>query len=93
MASIAPEQKPLAKTTPQPPYFTLAEVAKVAELLPDRRLELIKGEIKVFPPPEPEHQYLVNRFLMLSATHVQQIATLGCLIGGSNTYFEVPESF
>lgn len=74
-------------------HFTLAEFNTIAELLPYRRLELIKGEVKVFPPPDKEHQYLVSRFVMLCAPHVTVIAALGCLIAGSNNYFDVPESF
>lgn len=74
-------------------HFTLAEFNTIAELLPYRRLELIKGEIKVFPPPDKEHQYLVSSFLMLCAPHAAEIKALGCLIAGSNYYFDVPESF
>ncbi len=94
MATTATESKPVRKTPTQClPYFTLAEFKAIAELLAYRRLELIKGEIKVFPPPDKEHQYLASHFIMLCAPHVAEIEALDCLIAGSTNFFEVPESF
>ncbi len=35
--------------------FTLEEFARIVEALPDDRLELIKGEIIMSPPPDNPH--------------------------------------
>jgi hypothetical protein len=94
MVTTAQESKPVRKISTQNlPYFTLPEFEAIAELLPYRRLELIKGAIKVFPPPDKEHQYVASRFNMLCAPHAAEVEALGCFIAGSTNYFEVPESF
>ena len=94
MATTAQEMQPVPETaTHHLPYFTIAEFERVVAALPERRLELIKGEIKVFPPPEREHQDLIARFIELCAPHVNEIKALNCTLGGSNYFFEVPANF
>jgi Uma2 family endonuclease len=94
MAMTAQEMQPARATTVQHlPYFTIEEFERIVEVLPERRLELIKGEIKVFPPPERAHQDLISQFLGLCAQHMPAIQALGCRLGGSNFFFEVPTSF
>lgn len=74
-------------------YFSIEDFKAVAEALPEHRLELIKGEIVMMPPPDEEHQYLTSSVIELWAAHVQAITALGCRIGGTNCFFEVPEQF
>jgi Uma2 family endonuclease len=56
-------------------------------------LELIKGEIVMLPPPDKAHQKAIDRVIKLFAYHIREIEALGCVIGGSNCFFEVPEQF
>ena len=94
MATTAQEMQPIRQALIQhPPYFTIAEFKRIVEVLPERRLELIKGAIHVFPPPDNEHQDLISQFLGLCAAHMPTIQALGCRLGGSNYFFEVPASF
>jgi Uma2 family endonuclease len=90
MATTNEEIKLLEETAPRAKPFSLTEFIAVAEALPDRRLELIRGEIVMFPPPDKIHQKHTGRVINLFARQAIQIEALGCEIGGSNCYFEVP---
>jgi Uma2 family endonuclease len=74
-------------------YFSIEDFNAVAEELPDHRIELINGEIKMMPPPDKEHQKITGRVTTLLAYEVRQIAALGCSIGGSSSFFDVPDRF
>jgi Uma2 family endonuclease len=74
-------------------FISIADFKRVAEEFPDHRMELIDGEIMMMPPPDEEHQDLTSRVIELWAPHRQEINSIGCHIGGSNRYFEVPEEF
>lgn len=74
-------------------HFSIADFKAVAEALPEHRLELINGEIKMFPPPDEEHQELTSSIIGLWAVHVHDITAIGCRIGGTNCFFEVPPQF
>jgi Uma2 family endonuclease len=45
------------------------------------------------PPPDKEHQKIAGQVNTLLAYEVRQIAALGCSIGGSTSFFDVPDSF
>lgn len=70
--------------------FSLEEFASVAEALHDDRFELINGEIVMAPPPDRIHIEKTNRLIELFAHRVEQIASLGCQVSGSNAYYSVP---
>jgi Uma2 family endonuclease len=74
-------------------YLTLSEFEIIAEDLPDRRFELIKGELKVAPVPEPEHQRLACQVSSLFAKYYAEIEALSCLLSGACIYFELPVTF
>jgi len=74
-------------------FISIADFERVAEEFPDHRIELIDGEIMMMPPPDKEHQKIAGRVNTLLAYEVRQIAVLGCSIGGSTSYFNVPDSF
>jgi Uma2 family endonuclease len=73
--------------------ISIADFKKVAEEFPDHRIELIDGEIVMMPPPDKEHQKIAGRVNTLLAYEVRQIAALGCSIGGSTSFFDVPYRF
>jgi len=73
--------------------ISIADFKKVAEEFPDHRIELIDGEIMMMPPPDEEHQDLTSRVIELWAPHIKEINSIGCHIGGSNRFFEVPIEF
>ncbi len=74
-------------------FISIADFERVAEEFPDHRIELIDGEIMMMPPPDKEHQKIAGRVNTLLAEEVRQIKTLGCSIGGSTSYFDVPDNF
>jgi Uma2 family endonuclease len=74
-------------------FISIADFERVAEEFPDHRIELIDGEIMMMPPPDEEHQDLTSRVIELWAPHVQEINSIGCHIGGTNRFFEVPDEF
>jgi Uma2 family endonuclease len=74
-------------------YFSIEDFKAVAEELPDHRIELINGEIMMMPPPDKEHQKIAGQVNTLLAYEVRQIAALGCSIGGSTGFFDVPDTF
>src|SRR5262245_12698400 len=74
-------------------FISIADFKRVAEEFPDHRIELINGEIMMMPPPDKEHQKIAGRAKTLLAYEVRQIAALGCSIGGSTSFFDVPDSF
>jgi uncharacterized protein YlzI (FlbEa/FlbD family) len=74
-------------------YISIADFRRVAEEFPDHRIELINGEIMMMPPPDEEHQDLTSRVIELWAPHIREINSIGCQIGGSNRFFEVPNEF
>jgi len=73
--------------------ISIADFEKVAEEFPDHRIELIDGEIMMMPPPDEEHQDLTSSIIELWAPHVREINAIGCRIGGTNRFFEVPDEF
>jgi Uma2 family endonuclease len=74
-------------------FFSIEDFEKVAEELPDHRIELINGEIVMMPPPDKEHQKIAGQVITLLADEVKQIKALSCSIGGSTSFFDVPDSF
>src|SRR5215510_13661031 len=72
-------------------FISIADFKKVAEEFPDHRIELIDGEIMMMPPPDEEHQDLTSRVIELWAHHIREINSIGCQIGGSKRFFEVPD--
>jgi len=74
-------------------HFSIEDFKTVAEELPDHRIELINGKIMMMPPPDKEHQKIAGRVNTLQAYEVRQIAALGCSIGGSTSFFDVPDRF
>jgi len=74
-------------------FISIADFERVAEEFPDHRIELIDGEIMMMPPPDEEHQDLTSRVIELWAPHIKEINSIGCHIGGSNRFFEVPDEF
>lgn len=74
-------------------FFSIEDFEKVAEELPDHRIELINGEMMMMPPPDKEHQKIAVRINELLAYRISEIVALGCTIGNSANFFEVPDSF
>lgn len=74
-------------------FISIADFEKVAEEFHDHRIELINGEIVMMPPPDIEHQKIAGQVNTLLAYEVRQIVALGCSIGGSTNFFNVPEHF
>ena len=70
--------------------LTLAEFQKVAESLPDDRMELINGEIVMTPPPDNFHIERTLRIENLLIPYYREIIALGCQISGSSTWYAVP---
>jgi Uma2 family endonuclease len=70
--------------------LTLAEFQKVAESLPDDRIELINGEIVMTPPPDNFHIERTLRIENLLIPYYREIMALGCQISGSSTWYAVP---
>lgn len=70
--------------------LTLEEFQKVAESLPDDRMELINGEIVMTPPPDNFHIERTLRIENLLIPYYREIIALGCQISGSSTWYAVP---
>jgi Uma2 family endonuclease len=74
-------------------FISIADFKRVADEFPEHRIELIDGEIMMMPPPDKEHQKIAGQVNTLLAYEVRQIAALGCSIGGSTSFFDVPDNF
>ena len=74
-------------------FFSIEDFKKVAEELPDHRIELINGEIMMMAPPDKEHQKIAGQVNTLLAYEVRRIVAMGCSIGGSSSFFDVPDRF
>jgi Uma2 family endonuclease len=72
-------------------FISIEDFEKVADEFPDHRIELINGEITMTPAPDIEHQMITGQVNTLLACEVRQIAALGCSIGGSSSFFNVPD--
>ena len=70
--------------------LTLEEFQKVAQTLPDDRMELINGEIIMTPPPDNFHIERTLRIENLLIPFYREIMALGCQISGSSTWYAVP---
>ena len=83
-------QKSNQRERPLKRLFTLEEFARIVDALPDDRLELIKGEIVMSPPPDDMRIEQTIRVENLLARHLGEIETLGCQIAGSSAWYAVP---
>src|SRR5262245_28828187 len=70
--------------------FTLEEFARIVDALPDDRLELIKGEIVMAPPPDFPHIKQNIGVEKLLARHWEEIEKLGCCSAGPSAWYAVP---
>lgn len=70
--------------------LTLEEFQKVAESLPEDRMELINGEIAMTPPPDNFHIERTLRVENLLVPFYREIMALGCQISGSSCWYVVP---
>ncbi|MFN0124876.1 MAG: Uma2 family endonuclease [Blastocatellia bacterium] len=70
--------------------FSLEEFARIAESMPDDRLELIHGEIVMAPPPDFTHIKQNMNVEYLLARHLPGIEKLGCRVMGSGAWYAVP---
>lgn len=70
--------------------FTLEEFARVVDALPDDRLELIKGEIVMSPPPDDPHIKQNIGIEKLLSRHWEAIEKLGCSSVGPSVWYAVP---
>src|SRR5262249_37871235 len=74
-------------------FISIADFKRVAEEFSHHRVEFIDGEIMMMTPPDEKHQDLTNRGIEVWAPHIREINSIGCQIGGSNRFFEVPGEF
>ena len=70
--------------------LTLEEFQKVAESLPDDRMELINGEIFMSPPPNFSHIEESMSIEYLLQLHIAEIYKLGCRVLGTSAWYAVP---
>ncbi len=70
--------------------LTLEEFQKVAESLPNDRLELINGEIEMSPPPNFDHIEESMSIEMLLNLHLVEIVKLGCRVLGTSAWYAIP---
>jgi Uma2 family endonuclease len=70
--------------------LTLEEFQKVAESLPEDRMELINGEIVMSPPPNFHHIEESMSVEMLLNLHLAEILKLGCRVVGTSAWYAVP---
>ncbi|MBO0859604.1 MAG: Uma2 family endonuclease [Chloracidobacterium sp.] len=70
--------------------FTLEEFARIVDALPDDRLELIKGQIIMAPPPDFPHIKQTIKIENLLAKHWVDFEKLGCQIAGSSAWYALP---
>jgi len=73
-------------------HFSIEDFKAVAEALPEHRLELINGEIKMSPPPDKRHQKHSLVLTRLFRRYGDQIEAMGCEIAVANCFFEVPDA-
>ncbi|MCG3160978.1 MAG: hypothetical protein JMDDDDMK_02074 [Acidobacteria bacterium] len=71
--------------------FTLEEFAEIVRALPDDRLELIKGEIVMSPPPDDPHIEQTMGIEYWLQKHLNEIEKLGCRVMGSSAWYAVPK--
>ena len=70
--------------------LTLEEFQKIAESLPDDRMELINGEIEMSPPPNFDHIEESMSIEYLLQLHISEIYKLGCRVVGTSAWYAVP---
>jgi Uma2 family endonuclease len=66
--------------------MTAQQFLQLGEDPPGIRLELVDGEVKVSPSPEPKHSFLDRRLTIILGNHIDD-KKLGALFGDVDTIF------